>query len=173
MFSVYGLPVCIYRALHLLHPVLEGPSRLDERSYSPWWGAHQLQLLYIAVPQLEAVLRMIPGCFSLWLRLWGSRIGRDIYWTPRVEIVDRNLMEVGDRAIFGHKVTCYAHAVRRKNGRIRLFVRKVHIGDDAFVGAYSRLGPGVRIEQGSTVPILTDLYPNRVYEEAQELYVEV
>ena len=171
--SVYGLPVCVCRIINMFRPVREGPSRLDERRYSPWWGAHQLQVLYITVPQLEGVLRMIPGCFSLWLRLWGSRIGRGVYWTPRVEIVDRNLMEIGDRVIFGHQVTCYAHAVRRKNGRVLLFVRKVHIGDHAFVGAYSRIGPGVRIEQGSTVPILTDLYPNRVYEEEREPYVPV
>ena len=163
-FTVYGLPLCANRIHQLFHPVEEGIYRLDEKRHSPWWGAHQFQALFIAVPPLEGILQLVPGLFSLWLRLWGSSVGKDVYWTPRVEIIDRNLMEVGDRVLFGHHAACYGHAVRRKNGRLMLYVRKVRFGDDVFIGAYSRIGPGVKIESGSTVPIGTDLYPNQTFQ---------
>ena len=63
-------------------PLHQRLSRLSDRTYAPWWGMHQIQVLYIAIPQLEAVLRLVPGLYSQWLRLWGSKVGRRVYWTP-------------------------------------------------------------------------------------------
>ena len=160
-FAVYGLPLCVFRLLHVLFPITEGFSHLDERRYSPWWGSHQTQAIYIAIPQLEAVLRLIPGAFSGWLRLWGSRVGASVYWTPRVEIVDRNLLDIGDRVIFGDKVECWAHVIKPKDGRLSLYVKRVQIGHNVFLGAGSRIGPGASIADGASVPILAILFPNQ------------
>jgi hypothetical protein len=157
--AVYLLPVAAYRLLGWRHPLREGVSCLDEPRFSPWWGGHQVQALFIAAPPLEGVLTLVPGLFSLWLRLWGSRVGRGVYWTPRVEIADRGLLDIGDGAIVGHKVEMYAHVVRRRRGRLVLHVRRIVIGRGAFLGAGTRLGPGVRIADGARVPVLTDLYP--------------
>lgn len=160
-FAVYGFPLCAFRLHKLLFPVREGFSQIDGKQYSPWWGGHQIQALYIAFPQLEAVLRLIPGAFSLWLRMWGSKVGAAVYWTPRVDIVDRNLLDIGDRVIFGDKVECFGHVIKPKHGRLMLYVKRVHVGHHAFIGAGSRIGPGVRITDGASVPVLSVLLPNQ------------
>lgn len=160
--AVYGLPLVAFRAINAIRPVREGLSRLDEPRYSPWWTSHQLQRIFIAIPQLESLLQLIPGAFSLWLRMWGSDVGKRVHWTPRVEIADRSLMVVGDDVVFGHKVECFAHAIKPSNERIVLYVRKITIGRGAFLGAGVRIGPGVRIDEGAFVPTLTDLYMHAV-----------
>src|SRR5689334_18141899 len=73
-FVIYGLPPLTLRFHNLIWPLGEGLTNLAEPKYVAWWGAHQIQLLFIALPQLEAILRLIPGCYSAWLRLWGSKI---------------------------------------------------------------------------------------------------
>src|ERR1044072_2436606 len=71
LFIIYILPPLSLRAHQAVFPIKEGRSNLAKRQYSPWWGAHQIQVLYTAVPQLEALLRIIPGAYSAWLRLCG------------------------------------------------------------------------------------------------------
>lgn len=159
--AVYALPLATFRALDRWRPLREGRSRLDAPVYSPWWASHQCQALFIALPQLESLLQLVPGGFSLWLRCWGSRVGRAVYWTPRVEIADRSLLEVGDRVVVGHKVEIYAHAIRPTRAGLVLHVRRIVIGQDVFVGAGTRIGPGVHIADGVRVPLLSDLYPHR------------
>lgn len=165
VFSIYGFPLCAFRLINLFYPLREGNYRLDERKYSSWWGSHQIQLLYIAVPQLESILRLVPGLFSIWLRLWGSKVGKSIYWTPQVEIMDRSLMEIGDRVIFGHKVFCSSHVVKQKSSNIVLSVKKIRIGERALIGAGSNIGPGVTVASEISVPVKTDLYPNVTFDQ--------
>jgi acetyltransferase-like isoleucine patch superfamily enzyme len=38
-----------------------------------------------------------------------------------------------------------------------LYVRRIRIGDGVLLGAGSRLGPGVRIEDGAVLPVRTDV----------------
>ncbi|HMH49690.1 MAG TPA: hypothetical protein VK548_05615 [Candidatus Acidoferrum sp.] len=158
--TVYALPLAAFRVLHWWRPLREGRSRLDAPVYSPWWASHQCQALFIALPELESLLRLVPGCFSLWLRLWGSRVGRGVYWTPRVEIADRSMLEIGDRVVVGHKVEMYAHVIRPTRVGLILHVHRITIGHTVFVGAGSRIGPGVHIVDGVHVPLLSDLYPH-------------
>ena len=157
LFVVYLAPVLCYRVHELAWPLLPGLSRLDTPQYSPWWGGHQFQVMYSALPALEAMLRLVPGLYSLWLRAWGSRIGRAVYWTPLVEITDRALLEVGDGAVFGHRVGCYPHFVTRRHGGLYLYVKPIRIGAGAMLGAGSRLGPGARIAAGADLRVLTDV----------------
>ena len=163
--GIYALPLLAFRAINLVRPLREGRSFLDGRRYSPWWGSHNLQRLFIAVPQLESLLQLIPGAFSVWLRLWGSRVGRRVYWTPRVEVADRSLLDVGDDVVVGHKFECYAHVIKPSRGRLILYVRRVRIGSGAFLGAGVRMGPGARIGERAFVPTLTDVYVNEVVGE--------
>ncbi len=160
VLAIYLLPVSLYRLFVAVYPLELGLSNMAEKRFSPWWASHQIQLLYTAVPVLEAVLRMIPGLYSAWLRLWGSQIGSAVYWTPRMEIHDRGLLRIGDNVVFGHKVELYGHTVTLKRGRMLLYTGVVTIGAGAFVGAGSRLAPGVVVEPGAVVPIVTDLYMN-------------
>jgi len=170
LFIVYLAPPIAFRIHNVFAPLREGVTRLDGPGYSPWWGAHQIQVFYDTLPFLEAMLRVIPGWYSMWLRLWGSRVGFGVHWTPRVEIVDRSMMDIGNRVVFGHKVECYAHVIRMKSTpggeQMKLLVRKIYIGRNCFIGAGSRLGPGARIPQNERVPALTDVGVNETFNGA-------
>ena len=115
--AIYLLPVLCYRLHNALWPVEPGGSYLIGEAYSPWWGGHQLQLIYLAAPWLEGLLRLIPGLYSAWLRLWGSTVGKSVYWTPQVEIGDRGLMIIGDQVIFGHRAVAFDGLGRRSKFR--------------------------------------------------------
>ncbi|MEH2170027.1 MAG: DapH/DapD/GlmU-related protein [Nostoc sp.] len=158
---IYGLPVLVYRLHEWVYPVREGISYLQGKEYNPWWGSHQIQVIYIAIPALEALLRLIPGVFSCWLRLWGAKVGRDVYWTPGLEIADRSLLEIGDRVVIGHRVGIYSHIIKPRKQNLMLYVKKVKIGSNVFVGAGSNLAPGVVIGDGSYLPAASNLYPNQ------------
>ena len=158
---VYLVPPILFRLHNKFAPLREGLHSLDAPGYSPWWGSLQLQNIYNALPFLEAFLRIVPGCYSAWLRLWGSKIGRGVVWTPQVEISDRSLLDIGDRVIFGHKVALFSHVVDKRPQRgVRLYLKRIRVGNDVFLGAGSRLGPGADIAEGTRLPILTDVYVN-------------
>lgn len=161
LFCLYGLPVMVYRLHTWRYPVVEGVSYLADKTYSPWWGSHQIQAIYIAVPVLEAVLRLIPGAFSGWLRLWGAKVGQQVYWTPGLEIADRGLLEIGDRVIFGHRIGLYSHVIKPRKQNLMLYVKKIRIGNDVFLGAGCHLGPGTVINDGVYLPVATHVYPNQ------------
>ena len=155
---LYLLPVALYRLHGRLWPITEGLSALDASGYAPWWGGHQCQLLYDAVPTLEALLRLVPGLYSAWLRLWGSRVGRAVHWTPRVEVTDRGFLAIGDGVLVGHRVGFYPHVVtRREDGRLVLYLKRISIGHGALLGAGSRLGPGASIPARAVLPSLSDV----------------
>jgi hypothetical protein len=150
---LYGLPLACFRLHERLHPVTQGRTNLAGADYSAWWGGHQLQWIYLAFPALETVLRAVPGLFSAWLRAWGSTIGDGVYWTPELTIADRSLLQIGDGVIFGQRVALTAHLIKPADGgKLHCIVRKVVVGERAFVGAGSTLGPGAVIAPGSLVP---------------------
>jgi hypothetical protein len=167
LFSLYGLPLLIYRIHAHFYPVLEGISYLQGKGYSPWWGGHQIQAIYIAFPALETVLRLIPGAFSFWLRLWGSKIGTGVYWTPHLEIADRGLLEIGDRVIFGHQVGLYPHIIKPRKQDLMLYVKKIKIGDGVFLGAWNHIGPGVVVQPETYIPVFTHVYPNQTIDQSK------
>ncbi len=157
---LYLVPLICFRVHSFFFPKREGLTRISGPGYSPWWGGHQIQLIYIGFPFLEAPLRMIPGAFSLWLRLWGSRIGEGVYWTPEVSIVDRDLLEVGDGVVFGHRVVTLSHVIRPGKRGMLLFVKRVRIGSGAFIGAGSAIGPGSEIQAGALLPVESRVFVN-------------
>ncbi|MGF1675550.1 MAG: acyltransferase [Rivularia sp. (in: cyanobacteria)] len=164
IFSLYGFPLLIYKIHNHFYPIEEGISYLQGKEYSPWWGSHQIQAIYITFDFLESVLRLIPGAFSLWLRLWGAKVGQNVYWTPKLQIADRSLIEIGDNVIFGQSCGILSHAIKPKKDNLMLYVKKVKIGNSAFIGAGSYLAPGVTIKDEIFVPADSRLYPNIVIE---------
>ncbi len=164
IFVIYLFPPLTFRLHNLCFPLRAGATRFSAARYSPWWASHQFQLIYIAFPALEAALRLIPGAYSAWLRLWGSQIGRGVYWTPRVEILDRSLMQVGNGVVFGHRVACVAHVIdSTTDGSQILLVRPVRIGHHALLGAGSSIGPGCQIAEGARLDALSVLRVNATY----------
>jgi hypothetical protein len=153
LFSIYLFPLLIYKIHNHFLPVKEGINYLCGKDYSPWWGSHQIQAIYISFPAFETILRLIPGAFSLWLRLWGSQVGKKVYWTPHLEIADRGLIEIGDNVVFGHKVGIYSHIIKPKKQDLLLYVKKVKIGSNVFLGAGNHIAPGMCIHDNTYIPI--------------------
>ncbi len=156
---IYLVPLLAYRLHDRLWPLRTGGSYLVGGEYSPWWGGHQIQLVYYAFPWLESALRLVPGLYSAWLRLWGSKVGKQVYWTPAVEIGDRALMDIGDGVIFGHRVAAFCHVIKPRRTNVLLVVRKVTVGSGAFVGAGVVLAPGATVAPGAFVEAGTHVYP--------------
>jgi acetyltransferase-like isoleucine patch superfamily enzyme len=161
LLAVYGFPLLVFRLVSWMWPIRpERAQRLDQPVYSPWWGAHQVQLIFESFPFLEAALRLVPGLYSLWLRAWGARVGKKVYWPPTVRIMDRSLIDIGDRVVFGHHVECVSHFVTTRKEIPLLFVRAITIESDVFVGTHVALGPGVRIGAGSLIGAFSRLGPS-------------
>src|SRR5207253_10465551 len=67
------------------------------REFLRWWYATQWQVMFNRFPALEEVLRMVPGLYSTWLRLWGAQVGGLVYWSPGVRVFDRPFLHIGSR----------------------------------------------------------------------------
>lgn len=155
---VYLMPLVIHRIHFHFFPFSDGYWVLAEKKYNPWWASHMFQYPFIACPWIESLLHFVPGLYSMWLRAWGSKIGKGVFWTPRVEIVDRGLVEIGDRCVVGHITGMCSHMVADIDGKPSLVIKKIVLGEKVFVGADSQLGPGV------IVPARTKLKPkSRLY----------
>ena len=160
IFAIYGLPVLVFRLHQWIWPIQDSEVDLAAKGYAPWWGTYKLQCIFIGCPALEALLRMIPGAFSFWLRLWGSQVGKRIVWTPKFSILDRSFLQIGDDCVLGHDVQILTHFIRRsESGKMLLYLKTVKIGDRVMIGAASRLGPGATLESKVKLHILTDVYP--------------
>ncbi|MDY6899913.1 MAG: DapH/DapD/GlmU-related protein [Cyanobacteriota bacterium] len=164
-FSFYGFPLLIHKIHDHFYPIQEGISYLQGEEYSPWWGSQQIQSIYITFSFLESVLRLIPGAFSFWLRLWGAKVGKNIYWTPRLEIADRSLIEIGDNVVFGQGCGIFSHVIKPKKQDLMLYVKKVKIGSNVFIGGGSYIAPGVVVEDETFISTESRLYPNKSIEK--------
>ncbi len=149
---IYLFPLACYHLHCKLFPLKQGVSNLYAQEYSAWWGTHQIQWIFIAFPFLEAALRGVPGLFSCWLRAWGSKVGKQVYWTAKLEVADRGLLEIGDRVIFGFQCGLYPHVVTPRRNRLTLVLERIRIDSHAFLGGDSVLGPGAWIAEGVSLP---------------------
>ena len=120
---------------------------LGSSAFLRWWACFQCQVLFLRFPALEEVLRMIPGVYSLWLRLWGSRIGKLTYWAPQTLILDRGFLDIGDHVVFGAGVRNNPHVMENDSTPV-LRLSPVKIGDDCMIGGYSLLTAGTEIAPG-------------------------
>ena len=163
---IYLFPLLSFRLHQLVAPLKEGNSTIVG-SYSPWYGTHMIQTVFIAFPGTERFLRLFPGLFALWLRCWGSKVGKNVYWTPHFEVADRSLLEIGDNVVFGYnvKVACHVISPSREFG-LKLYTKKCIMEDGSFVGATARLAPGVRVCEGALVKATSDVYPDTVIEKS-------
>lgn len=143
---LYLLPPLAVRLTVLIHPLPSGRCEIGSAGFLVWWLTAQWQILFTRLPALEELLRLVPGLYSVWLRLWGARIGKLVYWSPGVMIFDRPLVEIGDRVILGAGLRIVPHFIGPdEEGRRCLIVAPVKIGSDAIVGGHSVISPGVEI----------------------------
>jgi acetyltransferase-like isoleucine patch superfamily enzyme len=162
--ALYLVPLTAFHLHDLIYPLRPGKSVLSASVYSPWWGTHQIQWIYIAFPVIETLLRAFPGLFSLWLRAWGSEIGDGVYWTPGLGIADRSLLRIGHGVVFGQQVAMSCHIIKPIDGTLHCVVDTLELGAKTFVGAGSVLGPGTRIEPGGFLRVRTTTLLGRVHQ---------
>ena len=80
-------------------------------------------MIFCRLPMLEEIMRLVPGLYSLWLRLWGARVGRLTYWGAGLRILDRSFLHIGDDVIFGAAVRLNPHVLtRNEQGEMELIL---------------------------------------------------
>ena len=137
--------------LYAVPPLAARLARVQEGRYPMhlgWWWSQQWQTLFNRFPLLDEVLRLVPSLYSMWLRLWGSHIGRLVYWAPDARIIDRGLIDVGDNVLVGAGVRIGSHYFANNE----LLIARVKIGANAVVGAYSTVAPGAVIKENESTP---------------------
>ena len=142
VFCIYGLPLICYRCHRAVYGDPEGIYDLAGSQYTPWWGGYQFQLLFNTFDGFEKLLRLFPGAYQMWLRLWGAKIGKKVFFTSRFRTLDRPHLDIGDGAVFGYDAGISSHVITPRNSQISLLVKKVTVGSGAFVGAHCYLAPG-------------------------------
>jgi hypothetical protein len=143
---LYLFPPLLARLFLTLYPLKTTHIGIPSGDYFIWWIILNLQVIFNRLPALEELLRLIPGVYSGWLRLWGSRIGSLIYWAPGMNILDRSFLEFGNGIVFGAGVKLNPHVIAKdKDGNLQLLLAPVRIGDRAVIGGYSLLTAGTHI----------------------------
>jgi hypothetical protein len=170
VFSISRLVISCYLLSPFLWWVLrlcfgqksEGAFRVGKKAKDGniWLAYYQLQVLYTSFSGFERFLRLFPGLYSAWLRLWGSKVGKKVNWTPECQLVDRGHLEIGDRVFFGNRCYLSAHALKKIKTHYLLYVKKVTVGSDTMISYSAHLGPGVMIGTRCHIEAGAELYPN-------------
>ncbi len=174
LFVIYFLPPIVQRVTLRWSTLKQGVTEIDGRKFSPWLATHHIQAFYDALPYLESLLRVFPGFYSMWLRMWGSRVGYGVEWPVRMDVLDRGIIDIGNRVVFSREVQLAAH-VRKKTdgGRSRVLVRTVRIGSYAFIGADARIGAGASVPSNASVPEMAVVGVNEVFGDAVRHHEQV
>jgi hypothetical protein len=149
LLLLYLVPPLAARIIRCLAPVHEGRIPIGQRDFFVWWALFNLQVIFCRFPALEEMLRLVPGLYGPWLRLWGARVGRLIYWGAGLRILDRSFVQIGNGVMFGATVRMNPHVLaRNKAGELELILATVVIGNEALIGGYSLLTAGTEIAPG-------------------------
>jgi hypothetical protein len=150
---LYIVPPLVVRLATTWTPLPAGVVNPGSAAFLQWWFSAQWQVVFARFPALEELLRMVPGLYSMWLRLWGARVGSVVYWSPGVVIFDRSLVRIGSRVIVGTGARFIPHTlapVGRSDAK--LYLAPITVGDDVLVGASSQLLPGCEVAAGEITP---------------------
>lgn len=143
---LYLLPPVACRALKMLLKPAEGRLAVGSRSFFAWWMMLQTQVVFVRLPFLEELIRFVPGLYSLWLRCWGSRVGRLTYWAAGLTILDRGYLDIGDDVVFGVGVRLNPHVLQAEADGTWLYLGTIRIGSRASIGGYALLSAGCEID---------------------------
>jgi hypothetical protein len=179
---LFVAPPLVVRTMTAFRPLPDGRFDVNSGAFLAWWFSAQWQVIFNRLPFLEELLRLFPGLYSLWLRCWGARVGRLVYWSPGLVILDRPLLHVGDRVVFGAGVRVNAHVLLPQGkqegngdggggtvGRMTLAVARVRIGSDVMVGGYSLLLAGATVADGQVTAPLRTLAPFTHWKDGRRL----
>ena len=157
-FVIYLLPPLLARLIYRSH-FPQGKFSTSDPAFRQWWVVTQLQALFLRFSFLEEFLRIIPYAYSNWLRLWGSRIGKRIYWSPQIIITDRTHLNIGDGVIVGYGAAFVSHHFNKDSVGMELVLATPVVGDGAILGGASGLGPGACLAPNEMLPSTLALAP--------------
>ena len=106
---------------------------------------------------------MVPGLYSLWLNIWGSKVSLLTYWSPRVEVTDRYSLDIHSRVIIGWGCSLAGHFMSDKDGDKYLIVAGVIIEREAILGGRSKISPGGHIYPKEVLPTTHKVGPFNDY----------
>jgi hypothetical protein len=151
--ALYLAPALVARVLLAAAPFTGTTIRIGSPEFLRWWALLNLQVLFCRFPALDEALRVLPNLYTLWLRLWGSRVGSLVYWAPGTLVLDRSFLDIGDDVLFGAGVRLNPHVMARNaQGELELLLAPVRIGRGCVVGGYSLLTAGTEILPGEVTP---------------------
>lgn len=146
VFSLYLLPPLLALWIRYFFTIKEKVLTAGSRDFLVWWTLFNLQVIFCRLPLLEEFLRIVPGLYSTWLRLWGAKIGRFTYWAPGTVILDRSFVTIGNDVVLGAGVRLNPHVMTlNAAGEKEVILATITIGDRAVVGGYSLLTAGTEI----------------------------
>jgi acetyltransferase-like isoleucine patch superfamily enzyme len=117
LYLLPPLGAALARPLSLLTTLAQQPCATGSPAFMRWWYITQWQVVFNRVPLLEEVLRLVPGLYSTWLRLWGAEIGAFVYWSPGVKLFDRSFLRIGARVVIGADTKICPHMIARQECR--------------------------------------------------------
>ena len=143
---IFLVPPLVARLLLARGPLRLAGEAFGSDTFFRWWAIACLQTLFNRLPWIEEALRLVPGLYSAWLRLWGAHVGRLTYWGPGAVVLDRSFLEIGDQVVIGVGVKLSPHLLVQGPGPgLRLQLAPIRIGEGAVVGGYSTLAPGSEV----------------------------
>ena len=150
---LYLVPPLAARVLIWRFGAPNGVHPARDTAFLHWWLLTQLQVIYSRFPATEELLRLVPGLYSAWLCLWGSRVSPFVYWSPGVIVMDRYHLQIGPRVVIAPGARIGAHVVQTfRDGDQLLTVAPLRIDAGAMVGIMAAVGPGCHVHAHETVP---------------------
>jgi hypothetical protein len=159
LLVLYLVPPLLCRLILAISPLAGGSFPVGSREFAIWWATAQTQILFNRLPMLEELLRLVPGFYSLWLRLWGAKIGRLTFWAPGMRILDRSFLRVGDDVVTGAGVRFNAHVIDSIDGRPTLHLGEISVRNGCQLGGYCLLTAGCVVDDGETMHAFALLPP--------------
>ncbi len=170
LVAVYLVPPLAARAARPKAKLTAERYPVDAPGFLRWWYTAQCQILFNRLPFLEELLRLVPGLYSAWLRLWGARVGSFVYWSPGIDLFDRSFLEIGDRVVIGATTKICPHLLTRSpDGKMQLVLSPITIGHDAMIGGSTLLPAGVRVEPCEQTPGFKPMAPFALFHKGRHI----
>lgn len=151
------LPPLLCRMLRPL--AIAGSWRPNSVAARSWWWQQQLQIPFARLPAIEEAMRLVPGLYQMWLRLWGAQVSLRCAVAAGVQLTDRQWVRIGSGAILGNGCMLGGHLVLRDADGWLIIIAPVTIGTRAIAGARTMIGPGASIADDEAMPATYALPP--------------
>jgi acetyltransferase-like isoleucine patch superfamily enzyme len=160
--SIYILPLVMFRVISRLIPLKNGIYPVGTFGINGWIVAFRIQSFLTAFPVFEIILIGVPGLYSIWLRAWGSKIGKGVIWTAQMRLYDRSHLHIGNGVLFGHLVKLSPHLIMRRRESLSVLLKEIKIDDYAVIGGGTYISPGVKIGKYAQVNFGAKIKPNTI-----------